>query len=94
MDSTDHTKPGTHAVVRCPCLAVARVAQCQLNNGHLLLASALMLTTSFVILDELQQANAAGRFTSLTDIALNTPGAAFAIWLISRPAYSKRLSPP
>ena len=55
-----------------------------IKNGRLLLSSAFLLATGFGILDEWHQLHVPGRYASLTDIALNTLGAAFAIWLIFR----------
>jgi VanZ family protein len=56
-----------------------------MKNTRLLLSSAFLLATGFGILDEWHQLSVPGRYASLTDIALNTLGAAFAVWLVSRP---------
>jgi VanZ family protein len=57
-------------------------------KGHLLSGSALLLTAGFGIFDEWHQLQVPGRYASLTDIMLNTLGAAIAIWLLSRPVRS------
>ena len=59
-----------------------------MKNGRLLFGSAFLLATGFGILDEWHQLYVPGRYASVTDIALNTLGAAFAVWLISRPGRS------
>ena len=64
-----------------------------MKNTRLLLSSAFLLATGFGILDEWHQLHVPGRYASLTDIALNTLGAAFAVWLISRPVYTSRQPP-
>lgn len=61
-----------------------------IKNGRLLSSSAFLLATGFGILDEWHQLTVPGRYASFTDIALNTLGAAFAVWLISRPGRSIR----
>ena len=63
-----------------------------MKNGRLLCFSAFLLATGFGILDEWHQLYVPGRYASLTDMALNALGAAFAVWLISRPARTTRQS--
>ena len=48
----------------------------------------------FGILDEGHQLYVPGRYASLTDIALNSLGAAFAVWLLSRPVRTTRQFSP
>ena len=55
-----------------------------MKNGRLLFSSAFLLATGFGILDEWHQLYVPGRYASFTDIALNTLGATFAVWLIYR----------
>lgn len=64
-----------------------------IRNGRLLLGLAFLLATGFGVLDELHQLHVPGRYASLTDIVLNSLGAALAVWLISRPG-STRHQPP
>jgi len=61
-----------------------------IDNGWQLSSSAFLLAAGFGVLDELHQLHVPGRYASLTDITLNTLGAAFAVWLISRPADTPR----
>jgi len=61
-----------------------------MKNGRLLYFSAFLLATGFGILDEWHQLYVPGRYASLTDMALNALGAAFAVWLISRPVRTTR----
>ena len=65
-----------------------------MKNGRLLFGSAFLLATGFGILDEWHQLYVPGRYASLTDIALNSLGAAFAVWLISRPVRTTRQFSP
>lgn len=46
-------------------------------------AIAFLITAGYGIVDELHQLNVPGRYASLTDIALNTLGAAISLWLIN-----------
>lgn len=64
-----------------------------IKNSRLPISMAFLLATGFGILDELHQLHVPGRYASLTDVALNTLGAAFAVWLVSRPGYTTRLPP-
>ena len=64
-----------------------------MKNGRLLYFSAFLLATGFGILDEWHQLYVPGRYASLTDMALNALGAAFAVWLVSRPARTTRQFP-
>jgi len=61
-----------------------------MKNTRVLFSSAFLLASGFGILDEGHQLYVPGRYASLTDIALNTLDAAFAVWLISRPVYTSR----
>ena len=61
-----------------------------MKNGRLLFGSAFLLATGFGILDEWHQLYVPGRYASVTDIALNTLGAGFAVWLISRTGCTTR----
>jgi hypothetical protein len=60
------------------------------KHDRLLFSTTFLLTTGFGIMDELHQLTVPGRYASLTDIALNTLGAGFAVWLISRPGCTTR----
>lgn len=64
-----------------------------IKNHSILFSSAFLLATGFGILDEWHQLHVPGRYASLTDVALNTLGAACAIWLVSRAKYTG-YSPP
>jgi hypothetical protein len=61
-----------------------------IDNGRLLSSSAFLLATGFGMMDEWHQLYVPGRYASVTDIALNTLGAGFAVWLISRSGCSTR----
>jgi len=69
-----------------------RLLNSWMKNDRLLCISAFLLATGFGILDEWHQLYVPGRYASLTDMALNALGAAFAVWLISRPARTTRQS--
>ena len=61
-----------------------------IKNDRLLFSTTFLLASGFGILDEWHQLHVPGRYASLTDTALNTLGAAFAVWLISRPGCTNR----
>ena len=67
-----------------------RLLNCWIKNGQLLFSLVFLLATGIGILDELHQLTVPGRYASLTDIALNTLGAGFAVWMISRSWHTNR----
>jgi VanZ family protein len=86
------TPPAIQNLAHIPLFAVLawlwyRSLGAWIKNDRLLFSAAFLLATGFGILDEWHQLYVPGRYASLTDIALNTLGAAFTVWLISRARY-------
>ena len=89
------TPPASHNLAHMPLFGILawlwyRSLSAWINTGQLLSSLAFLLATGFGILDEIHQLLVPGRYASLTDIALNTLGAGFAVWLVSRPGCTTR----
>jgi glycopeptide antibiotics resistance protein len=92
------TPPAIQNLVHIPLFGVLawlwyRLLSARIKNDRLLFSATFLLATGFGILDELHQLTVPGRYASLTDIALNTLGAGFAVWLIYRQGLTTRHPP-